>query len=87
MPFMTYIPLRAMPLSNGMRIWREGWNPLGPKLLGFILIFIRTDVGCINSFFEEVKQGKAHHFRREVRVKSGDGWKWICANTPVTLKA
>ncbi len=39
-----------------------------------------NDVGCINSFFEEVKQGKAHHFRREVRVKSGDGWKWICAN-------
>ena len=27
-----------------------------------------------------MKQGKAHHFRREVRVKSGDGWKWICAN-------
>lgn len=39
-----------------------------------------NDAGYINSFFEEVKQGKAHHFRREVRVKSGDGWKWICAN-------
>ena len=42
MPFMTYILLRAMPLSNGMRIWERRMEPPCPKLLGFILIFIRT---------------------------------------------
>ena len=32
----------AMPLSNGMRIWERRMEPPCPKLLGFILIFIRT---------------------------------------------
>ena len=50
------------------------------QIMGIYSYIHPNDVGCINSFFEEVKQGKAHHFRREVRVKSGDGWKWICAN-------
>ena len=50
------------------------------QIIGIYAYIHPNDVGCINSFFEEVKQGKAHHFRREVRVKSGDGWKWICAN-------
>lgn len=50
------------------------------KIIGIYSHMHPDDVGYINSFFEEVKQGKAHHFRREVRVKSGDGWKWICAN-------
>lgn len=50
------------------------------QIIGTYSYIHPNDVGCINSFFEEVKQGKAHHFRREVRVKSGDGWKWICAN-------
>lgn len=50
------------------------------KIIGIYSYMHPDDVGYINSFFEEVKQGKAHHFRREVRVKSGDGWKWICAN-------
>lgn len=50
------------------------------QIIGIYSYIHPNDVGCINSFFEEVKQGKAHHFRREVRVKSGDGWKWICAN-------
>lgn len=50
------------------------------QMIGIYSYIHPNDVGYINSFFEEVKQGKAHHFRREVRVKSGDGWKWICAN-------
>lgn len=50
------------------------------QIIGIYSYIHPNDVGYINSFFEEVKQGKAHHFRREVRVKSGDGWKWICAN-------
>ena len=50
------------------------------KIIGIYSYIHPNDAGYINSFFEEVKQGKAHHFRREVRVKSGDGWKWICAN-------
>ena len=50
------------------------------QIIGIYSYIHPTDAGYINSFFEEVKQGKAHHFRREVRVKSGDGWKWICAN-------
>ena len=50
------------------------------QLIGIYSYIHPNDAGYINSFFEEVKQGKAHHFRREVRVKSGDGWKWICAN-------
>ena len=50
------------------------------QIIGFYSYIHPNDAGYINSFFEEVKQGKAHHFRREVRVKSGDGWKWICAN-------
>lgn len=54
-------------------------TPLSP-IIGIYSYIHPNDVGYINSFFEEVKQGKAHHFRREVRVKSGDGWKWICAN-------
>ena len=54
-------------------------TPLSP-IIGIYSYIHPNDAGYINSFFEEVKQGKAHHFRREVRVKSGDGWKWICAN-------
>ena len=50
------------------------------QIIGIYSYIHPNDVGYINSFFEEVKQGKAHHFCREVRVKSGDGWKWICAN-------
>lgn len=50
------------------------------QIIGIYSYIHSNDAGYINSFFEEVKQGKAHHFRREVRVKSGDGWKWICAN-------
>ena len=50
------------------------------QIIGIYSYVHPNDAGYINSFFEEVKQGKAHHFRREVRVKSGDGWKWICAN-------
>lgn len=50
------------------------------QIIGIYSYIYPNDAGYINSFFEEVKQGKAHHFRREVRVKSGDGWKWICAN-------
>lgn len=50
------------------------------QIIGIYSYIHPNDTGYINSFFEEVKQGKAHHFRREVRVKSGDGWKWICAN-------
>ena len=50
------------------------------QIIGIYSYIHPNDAGYINSFFEEVKQGKAHHFRREVRVKSGDGWKWICAN-------
>lgn len=50
------------------------------QIIGIYSHIHPDDAGYINSFFEEVKQGKAHHFRREVRVKSGDGWKWICAN-------
>ena len=50
------------------------------QIIGIYSYIHLNDAGYINSFFEEVKQGKAHHFRREVRVKSGDGWKWICAN-------
>ena len=54
-------------------------TPLSP-IIGIYSYIHPNDAGYINSFFEEGKQGKAHHFRREVRVKSGDGWKWICAN-------
>ena len=54
-------------------------TPLSP-IIGIYSYIHPNDAGYINSFFEEVKQAKAHHFRREVRVKSGDGWKWICAN-------
>lgn len=54
-------------------------TPLSP-IIGIYSYIHPNDAGYINSFFEEVKQGKALHFRREVRVKSGDGWKWICAN-------
>lgn len=50
------------------------------QIIGIYSYIHPNDAGYINSFFEEVKQGKAHHFRREVRVKSGDGWKWICTN-------
>lgn len=50
------------------------------QIIGIYSYIHPNDAGYINSFFEEVKQGKAHHFRREVRVKSGNGWKWICAN-------
>lgn len=50
------------------------------QIIGIYSYIHPNDAGYINSFFEEVKQGKAHHFRREVRVKSGDGGKWICAN-------
>lgn len=50
------------------------------QIIGIYSYIHPNDAGYINSFFEEVKQDKAHHFRREVRVKSGDGWKWICAN-------
>ena len=50
------------------------------QIIGIYSYIHPNDAGYINSFFEEVKQGKAHHFRREVRVKSGDGRKWICAN-------
>lgn len=50
------------------------------QIIGIYSYIHPNDAGYINSFFEEVKQGKAHHFRREVCVKSGDGWKWICAN-------
>ena len=50
------------------------------QIIGIYSYIHPNDAGYINSFFEEVKQGKAHHFRREMRVKSGDGWKWICAN-------
>ena len=50
------------------------------QIIGIYSYIHPNDAGYINSFFEEVKQGKALHFRREVRVKSGDGWKWICAN-------
>lgn len=50
------------------------------QIIGIYSYIHPNDAGYINSFFEVVKQGKAHHFRREVRVKSGDGWKWICAN-------
>ena len=50
------------------------------QIIGIYSYIHPNDAGYINSFFEEVKQGKAHHFRREVRVKSGDGWKLICAN-------
>ena len=50
------------------------------QIIGIYSYIHPNDVGYINSFFEEVRQGKVHHFRREVRVKSGDGWKWICAN-------
>ena len=50
------------------------------QIIGIYSYIHPNDAGYINSFFEEVKQGKAHHFRRDVRVKSGDGWKWICAN-------
>ena len=50
------------------------------QIIGIYSYIHPNDAGYINSFFEEVKQGKAHHFRREVLVKSGDGWKWICAN-------
>lgn len=50
------------------------------QIIGIYSYIHPNDAGYINSFFEEVKQGKAHHFRRKVRVKSGDGWKWICAN-------
>ena len=50
------------------------------QIIGIYSCIHPNDAGYITSFFEEVKQGKAHHFRREVRVKSGDGWKWICAN-------
>ena len=50
------------------------------QIIGIYSYIHPNDAGYINSFFEEVKQGKAHHFRREVRVKSGDGWRWICAN-------
>ena len=50
------------------------------QIIGIYSYIHPNDAGYINSFFEEVKQGKAHHFRREGRVKSGDGWKWICAN-------
>ena len=50
------------------------------QIIGIYSYIHPNDAGYINSFFEDVKQGKAHHFRREVRVKSGDGWKWICAN-------
>lgn len=50
------------------------------QIIGIYSYIHPNDAGYINSFFEEVKQGKAHHFRREVRVKCGDGWKWICAN-------
>ena len=50
------------------------------QIIGIYSYIHPNDAGYINSFFEEVKQGKAQHFRREVRVKSGDGWKWICAN-------
>ena len=50
------------------------------QIIGIYSYIHPNDAGYINSFFEEVKQGKAHHFRREVRVKSGDVWKWICAN-------
>ena len=50
------------------------------QIIGIYSYIHPNDAGYINSFFEEVKQGKEHHFRREVRVKSGDGWKGICAN-------
>ena len=50
------------------------------QIIGIYSYIHPNDAGYINSFFDEVKPGKAHHFRREVRVKSGDGWKWICAN-------
>ena len=61
--------------------WYENMDgtPLS-QIIGIYSYIHPNDAGYINSFFEEVKQGKAHHFRREVRVKSGDGWKWICAN-------
>lgn len=31
-------------------------------------------------FFELVKQGKAEHIRKELRIKSGDSWKWTRVN-------
>lgn len=58
---------------------KKDGTPLS-QIIGIYSYIHPNDAGYINSFFEEVKQGKAHHFRREVRVKSGDGWKWICAN-------
>lgn len=71
-------------LYTAIKQWYENMGekdgtPLSP-IIGIYSYIHPNDAGYINSFFEEVKQGKAHHFRREVRVKSGDGWKWICAN-------
>ena len=57
------------------------------QIIGIYSYIHPNDAGYINSFFEEVKQGKAHHFRREVRVKSGDGWKGICANITRNLQS
>ena len=41
------------------------------QIIGIYSYIHPNDAGYINSFFEEVKQGKAHHFRRELdRLKS-----------------
>ena len=38
------------------------------------------DRAVMFDFFEKVKQGEATSIRKELRVRSGDGWKWIRVN-------
>ena len=57
---------------------KEG-KPL-PDIIGVYQAVHPDDREVMNNFFERVLQRKATSIRKELRVKSGDGWKWVRVN-------
>lgn len=54
--------------------------PLG-EVIGVYNGVHSEDRQVVLDFFEKVKQGKAHSFRKELRVKAENGeWKWVRVN-------
>lgn len=57
---------------------KEG-TPLS-QIVGVYRALHPEDRIAMIDFFEQVRQGKAMSIRKELRVKSDDGWKWIRVN-------
>lgn len=60
-------------------IGEKNGTPL-PTLVGLYPHIHPDDVKEMNLFFEQVKAGKADHFRKELRVLRKGEWKWLLAN-------